>query len=207
MIITKDMLNQKVPREMFPTRLDSATDLYTFTDKGLVLYNIKPTTWNVLYPFFQQNNKFTMNGFNIENKDITYKELIDIYNDIYTTKYEIEKGFNEEKRKQVLIEEFNETFGVNETTISKRLDSHYELKYSKSQNVYTLYYLESYIANEVNNIDKLLNQKVYQQEFLSLKEHPIPKEINGVKLVDSLLLLNDPEKLNILKSNKIETIK
>lgn len=192
---------------MFPTRLDSATDLYTYTDKGLVLYNIKPTTWNVLYPFFQQHNKFTMNDFNIENKDITYKELIDLYNDIYTTKYEIEKGFNEEKRKQVLIEEFNETFGVNETTISKRLASHYELKYSKSQNVYTLYYLESYIANEVNNIDKLLNQKVYQQEFLSLKEYPIPKEINGVKLVDSLSLLNDPEKLNILKSNKIETIK
>lgn len=196
MIITKDMLNQKVPREMFPTRLDSATDLYTYTDKGLVLYNIKPTTWKVLYPFFQQNNKFTMNDFNFENKDITYKELIDIYNDIYTTKYEIEKGFNEEKRKQVIIEEFNETFEVNETTISKRFDSHYELKYSKSQNVYTLYYLESYIANKVNNIDKLLNQKIYQQEFLRLKEHPIPKEINGVKLVDSLSLLNDPEKLN-----------
>lgn len=207
MIITKEILNQKVPKEIFPTRLDSATDLYMYTDKGLVLYNIKPTTWNVLYPFFQQNNKFTINDFNIENKDITYKELIGLYNDIYTTKYEIEKGFNEEKRKQVLIEEFNETFGVNETTISKRLDSHYELKYSKSQNVYTLYYLESYIANEVNNIDKLLNQKVYQQEFLSLKEYPIPKEINGVKLVDSLSLLNDPEKLNILKSSKIETIK
>lgn len=207
MIITKDMLNQKVSREMFPTRLDSATDLYTYTDKGLVLYNIKPTTWNVLYPFFQQNNKFTMNDFNIENKDITYKELIDMYNDIYTTKYEIEKGFNEEKRKQVLVEEFNEIFGVNGTTISKKLDSHYELKYSKSQNVYTLYYLESYIANGINNIDKLLNQKVYKQEFLSLKEYPIPKEINGVKLVDGLSLLNDQEKLNILKSNKIETIK
>lgn len=206
MIITKDILNQKVPKEMFPTRLDSATDLYTFTDKGLVLYNIKPTTWNVLYPFFQQNNKFTMNDFNIENKDITYKELIDLYNDIYTTKYEIEKGFNEERRKQVLIEEFNKIFGVNGTTISEKLDSHYELKYSKSQNVYTLYYLESYIANEVNSIDKLLNQKVYQQEFLSLEEYPIPKEINGVKLVDGLSLLNDTEKLDILKSNKIETI-
>lgn len=207
MIITKDMLNKKVPREMFPTRLDSATDLYTYTDKGLVLYNIKPTTWNVLYPFFQQNNKFTMNDFNVKNKELTYKELIDIYNNIYTTKYEIEKGFNEEKRKQVLVEEFNEIFGVNGTTISEKLDCHYELKYSKSQNVYTFYYLESYITNGVNNIDKLLNQKVYQQEFLSLKDYPIPKEINGVKLVDSLSLLNDQEKLSILKSNKIETIK
>lgn len=207
MIITKDMLNQKVPRKMFPTRLDSATDLYTYTDKGLLLYNIKPTTWNVLYPFFGQNNKFTINDFNIENKDLTYKELIDIYNDIYTMKYEGEKGFNESKRKQVLIEEFNETFGVDETIISEKLDFHYELKYSKSQNVYTLYYLESYIVNKVNSVDKLLNQKVYQQEFLSLEEYPIPKEINGVKLVDSLSLLNDTEKLSLLKSNKIEMIK
>lgn len=208
MIITKDMLNQKVSREMFPTRLDSATDLYTYTDKGLVLYNIKPTTWNVLYPFFQQNNKFTMDDFNVENKDITYKELIDTYNDIYTTKYEIEKGFNEEKRKQILVEEFNEIFGVNGTTISKKLDSHYELKYSKSQNVYTLYYLENYIANGVDSIDKLLNQKVYQQEFLSLEEYPISKEINEVKVDDALLsILDNKEKLSILKSNKIGMIK
>ncbi len=207
MIITKDMLNQKVPIEMFPTRLDSATDLYTYTDKGLILYNIKPTTWNILYPFFQQNNKFTMNDFNVENKELTYQELIDIYNSIYTTNYEIEKGFHEEKRKQVLIEEFNEIFGVYGTIISGKLDSHYELKYSKSQNVYTLYYLESYIAKGINSIDKLLSQKVYQQEFLSLEEYPIPKEINGVKLVDSLSLLNDREKLNILKNNKIKTIK
>ena len=206
MIITTDMLDKKVPSEIFPGRLDSATDLYIYTDKGLVLYNVKPTTWNVLYPFFQQNNKFTMNDFKVENKELTYKELIDIYKDIYTMQYEIEKGFDEERRKQVLIEEFDEIFGVNGTTISEKLDSHYELKYSKSQNIYTLYYLESYIANEINGIDKLLNQKVYQQEFLNLEECPIPKEINGVKLVDSLSLLNDTEKVDILKSNKIETI-
>ena len=33
MIITKNMLNEKVPLEMIPTRLDSATDLYTYTIK------------------------------------------------------------------------------------------------------------------------------------------------------------------------------
>lgn len=207
MIITKEILNQKVPRKMFPTRLDSATDLYTYTDQGLILYNIKPTTWNVLYPFFQQNNKFTMNDFDVQNKDITYQELIDLYHNIYTAKYETEMGFHEEKRKQVLVEEFNETFGVDETTISEKLDSHYELKFSKSQNVYTLYYLESYVATSVNNIDKLLSQEVYQQEFLNLDEYPIAKEVNGIQLVDSLLLLDDQEKLGILKKNQIKATK
>ena len=46
------MLNEKVPLEMIPTRLDRATDLYTYTKNGILLYNINPNTWNVLYPFF-----------------------------------------------------------------------------------------------------------------------------------------------------------
>ena len=103
------MLNQKVPKDMIPSRLDSATDLYTYTKKGLIVYNIKPDTWNVLYPFFQQENKFTIDDYKIEKKDITYKELIDIYKEVYHNYYEVELGFNEEKRKDVLIEEFNKT--------------------------------------------------------------------------------------------------
>lgn len=204
MIITKEMMDKKVPKETFPTRLDSATDLYTYTDEGLILYNIKPTTWNVLYPFFEQNNKFTKDNFDIENKDITYGELIDIYKNIYTKEYEIEKGFDEEKRKSVLVEEFNENFKVENTKISQKLDSHYELKYSKSQNVYTLYYLESYVANKISNLEKLLNQDVFQQKFLCLDDNCIPDAIDGIKLVDSLSLLNDKNKRDILKNNLIK---
>ena len=176
MIITKNLLNEKIPLEMIPTRLDSATDLYTYTKHGLILYNINPSTWNVLYPFFQQTNKFTIDSYEIENKDITYKDLIEIYNNIYNTEYVAKKGFDESKRKQVLIDEFNKTFGVSGTTISAKLDSHYELKYSKSKNVYTLYYLESYIAKNIDDIDKLLNQNVYKQEILNLNKYPLDKD-------------------------------
>lgn len=195
------MLKRKVPIEMIPSRLDSATDLYINTKHGLILYNILPDTWNVLYPFFQQKNKFTIDSYEIETKEITFQELIDLYNEIYNNEYVIKRGFNEEKRKQVLIQEFNETFDVSGTKINKKLDSHYELKYSKSKNVYTLYYLESYIINEIDDIDKLLNQKVYKQELLDLDKTPIVKEINGVKLVDSLSMLDDADKLNIVRDN------
>lgn len=201
MIITKDMLNQKVPKEIMPSRLDSATDLYTNTKDGLILYNIKPDTWNVLYPFFQQENKFTIDLYKIESEDITYQELIDLYNDIYNNEYVTKRGFNEEKRKQVLVEEFNETFNVSGTKISKKLDSHYELKYSKSKNVYTLYYLESYIASSIDDVNKLLNQNIYKQELLNLNKTPIIKKINGVKLVDSLSILNDVNKLSMVREN------
>lgn len=204
MIITKNMLNEKVPLEMIPTRLDSATDLYTYTKHGLILYNINPNTWNVLYPFFQQTNKFTIDSYEIENKDITYKDLIEIYNNVYNTEYVAKKGFDESKRKQVLIGEFNKTFGVSGTIISAKLDSHYELKYSKSKNVYTLYYLESYIANNIDDIDKLLNQKVYEQKLLNLNKYPVDKEINGIKVVDSLVLLDDKTKLDLVKRNILQ---
>lgn len=204
MIITKEILNQKVPKELIPSRLDSATDLYTNTKKGLIVYNIKPDTWNVLYPFFQQENKFTIDNYKIKNKDITFKELIKIYEEIYHSYYEIELGFDEEKRKKVLIKEFNKVFGVSGTKISHKLDSHYELKYSKSKNVYTLYYLESYIVSGIDDINKLLSQKVYNQELLDLSHYPIAKEINGIKLVDSISILDNKDKLNLVKKNLLQ---
>lgn len=56
MIITPNMLNEIVPKDILPTRLDSALNLYTNINyknkKGLILYNTNPTTWNSLYPFF-----------------------------------------------------------------------------------------------------------------------------------------------------------
>ena len=204
MIITKEMLNKKVPKDMFPTRFDSATDLYINTKKGLLLYNINPTTWNLLYPFFAQSNKFTINSYNIKNKDITFKELIDIYKEVYNREYVEKQGYNEDKRKQVLIEEFNDTFKLNNTTINDKLDFHYELKYSKSKNVYTFYYLESYIVNRVD-FKSLISQRIYPQEFLDLDSYNNEIEINGVKLVDSLIyILKDKEKIEILKNNVLK---
>ena len=137
----------------------------------------------------------------IKNKDITFKELIEMYKELYNSYYENELGFDEEKRKKVLIQEFNKVFGVRGTKISHKLDSHYELKYSKSKNVYTLYYLESYIVSEIDDINKLLSQKFYEQELLDLSHYPIAKEIKGIKLVDSISILDDKDKLNLLKKN------
>lgn len=52
MIITKDILDQKVPSDMIPTRLDSAFNLYTVVSfhhqLRIPLYNINPDTWNCL---------------------------------------------------------------------------------------------------------------------------------------------------------------
>lgn len=64
MIVTKDIFEQKVPKEMIPTRLDSAMNLYTNVsyknETGIIVYNTNHTTWNCLYSFYELNHKFTI---------------------------------------------------------------------------------------------------------------------------------------------------
>ena len=64
-----------------------------------------------------------MDNFKVLNDDLTFRELINLYVDIYHKYYELELGFDEKKRKLILTQEFNETLGVSGTKISEKLDS------------------------------------------------------------------------------------
>lgn len=202
MIITKDILNEKVPTNIFPTRLDSAMNLYTnikLKDKtGIIVYNTNPTTWNMLYSFYELNHKFTIDNYEFKNKDITYKELIEEYNKVYKIKYENELGNTKEKRVKILVNEFKKTFSIDNVEIGDELEPIYELKYSKSKNVWTLYYFENYIAKSLNDIKVLINQKLYEQKILPIDSNI--KEIDGVEVVSNipyLLSINSNiEKIN-----------
>ncbi len=183
MIITKEILNQKVPKDMMPTRLDSALILYTNVhyknEKGIIVYNTNPDTWNCLYSFYELNHKFTIDNytFNIENP--TYGELIEEYKSVYQKVYEQEKGYTKESRISTLIDEFKKTFNLDNVHISDELEPIFELKYSKSKNVWTLYYFENYVANKVDNLEDLLNQSLYDQKIL-----PLDSSINTIDGVD-----------------------
>lgn len=203
MIITKDMLSQKVPKDMFPTRLDSALNLYTYVkNKGLALYNVNPTTWNQLYTFFELNHKFTFDNYKFRNNDITFEELIEEYQSKYQEIYERERGYTKEKRQEVLVSEYKNTFDLNNVTIGAELEPCYELKYSKSKNVWTLYYFENYVASSVNDIEKLVNQKIYNQEFIPLDCNL--DKINGIDIVSNLpYTLSNDSNVKILKENAL----
>ncbi len=203
MIITKEMLKEKVPMEQFPTRLDSAMNLYAYVkDKGLVLYNVNPTTWNCLYPFFELNHKFTLDNYQFSKKELTYQELIQEYQEQYQALYEKGLGYTKEKRKNILVSEYQKAFDLKNATISAELESFYELKYSKSKNVWTLYYFENYVVNKVDNLNSLLSQTCYPQEFLDIKHQD--SVINGVDVVENTLyLLSNESNSNILKENAL----
>ena len=202
MIITENILDEKVPKEFIPTRLDSAMNLYTNVsfngENGILLYNTNPDTWNCLYSFYELNHKFTIDNYAFEKDDITYRELIDEYKRVFNEIHEKENGNVKEKRIEILSDEFIRTFGLNKVTIKEELTPIYELKYSKSKNVWTLYYFENYVAGNVDPLDKLLKQEKKKKKILPLdfKE----KEIDGIEIVSNIqYLLSIEENIEKLK--------
>lgn len=210
MIITRNILDEKVPKQMIPTRVDSAMNLYTNVsykgETGFIVYNTNPATWNCLYSFYELNHKFTIDEYNFGKEDITYRELIEEYQKVYKEIYEDKKGNIKNIRKQILIDEYKKTFNLKDVHINDELLPIFELKYSKSKNVWTLYYLENYVADSVNSFDDLLNQKLYEQKILPLDSSV--KELEGVALVSNIPYLlsvqSNVEKLNnnLMKGEK-----
>jgi len=202
MIITKEILNQKVPKDMMPTRLDSALILYTNVhyknEEGIIVYNTNPDTWNCLYPFYELNHKFTIDNYTVNIESPTYGELIEEYKSVYGKVYEQEKGYTKEKRINTLIHEFKNTFNLENVAVGDELEPIFELKYSKSKNVWTLYYFENYVANKVEKINDLLNQDLYNQKILPLDSSI--KNIDGVDIASNvpylLSIKSNVEKLN-----------
>ncbi len=202
MIITKEIMNQKVPTDMLPTRLDSALNLYTNVhyknESGLIVYNTNPDTWNCLYSFYELNHKFTIDNYTFSKDNLTYGDLIEEYKSIYQKVYEQEKGYTKEKRINILIDEYKKTFNLDRVIIGEELEPIFEIKYSKSKNVWTLYYFENYVVNKVEDLNKLLNQSIYEQKILPLD--PSINNIDGIEVISNipyLLSINtNIEKLN-----------
>lgn len=207
MIITKNILDNQVPKEMMPTRLDSAMNLYTnvsYNGKiGIIVYNTNPDTWNCLYSFYELNHKFTIDEYNFNKENITYRELIEEYQKVYKKIYEAEKGNTKDIRKQILIDEYKRTFSLRDVNISTELLPIFELKYSKSKNVWTLYYFENYVANRVNDFSELINQKLYEQKIMPLD--PSIRELDGVELASDIpYLLSIESNVEKLQNNVIK---
>ena len=202
MIITRNILDEKVLKQMIPTRLDSAMNLYTNVsykgETGIIVYNTNPATWNCLYSFYELNHKFTIDEYNFGKEDITYRELIEEYQKVYKKIYEDKKGNIKNVRIQTLIDEYKKTFNLKDVHINDELLPIFELKYSKSKNVWTLYYFENYVVDNVDSFDDLLNQKLYEQKILPLDY--FIKELDGVGLTSNIPYLlsieSNIEKLN-----------
>ena len=207
MIITNNILDEKVPIEILPTRLDSAMNLYTNIKvnkkSGILVYNTNPDTWNTLYPFYEQNRKFTIDNYKFSKENITYRELLEEYQKVYHKIYEIDNKNTKSVRIKTLIEEYKKTFNLKAVHIGEELLPIFELKYSKSKNVWTLYYFENYAVDKIDDLDTLLNQTLYNQKILPLDSN-ITK-LDGVELTSNIpYLLSLKQNIEKLKKNIIE---
>lgn len=134
---------------------------------------------------------------------MTYRELIEEYKKVYQDVYEIQKGNTKNVRIQTLIDEYKRTFNLDNVHISDELLPIFELKYSKSKNVWTLYYFENYIADSVDDFNKLINQKLYKQNILPIDSSI--KEIDGVELTSNIpYLLSIKSNVEKLQNNIIK---
>lgn len=207
MIITNNILDEKVPIEILPTRLDSAMNLYTNIKvnkkSGILVYNTNPDTWNTLYPFYEPNHKFTIDNYKFSKENITYRELLEEYQKVYHKIYEIDNKNTKSVRIKTLIEEYKKTFNLKAVHIGEELLPIFELKYSKSKNVWTLYYFENYAVDKIDDLDTLLNQTLYNQKILPLDSN-ITK-LDGVELTSNIpYLLSLKQNIEKLKKNIIE---
>lgn len=131
--------------------------------------------------------------------------MIEEYKKIYEEVYEKEKGKGNTKNIiiETLINEYKRTFDLKDVHISDELLPIFELKYSKSKNVWTLYYFENYVADSVDNFNNLLNQKLYEQKLLALDSSI--KELDGVELASNIpFLLSVESNVEKLKNNLIK---
>ena len=190
MIITNNILDEKVPIEILPTRLDSAMNLYTNITvnkkSGILVYNTNPDTWNTLYPFYEQKHKFTIDNYKFSKENITYRELLEEYQKVYHKIYEIDNQNTKSVRIKTLIEEYKKTFNLKAAHIGEELLP-----------------IENYVVDKIDDLDTLLNQKLYDQKILPLDSN-ITK-LDGVELTSNIpYLLSLEQNIEKLKKNIIE---
>lgn len=146
--ITEKILNKAVINK--PQRFDMAVNFYCCIKKGceyflVTYYN---PAWNFFYPFYDDINK----------QPILKKSLSNTYCDlIKETDKTLEIDLNE--KLNLAYQRFFEIFECNCKTKQSKIGELYEMKFSKTANLYTIYKLYNFIITETDDIEKMLNPK------------------------------------------------
>lgn len=209
--ITNQMImnRESVPNEIIPTRLAVATNVIFVTEDStteemsILLYNYDPIKWNQLYPYFVSHNA----PYDFKSKNYT-----DLVNEFHQAL--LEKDFTKEKRLINTKQEFCKTINQEDVVFLAEsfIEDEYWIKYSKSQDVWTIYLMEFYQVSELKNTlekaifhqsDKTLMPINHNNLEVILKE----EKYNDVPIIDNTIdILKNTELLNKLKKNAIKIV-
>ena len=184
--ITNDLLDKKV--ENIPSRFDMAINFYCCLEKDnkyyLVAYYYNPA-WNLYYPFYDDVNKTPIIQ---ESKANTYKELIQETNQII--------DIDLDEKLELSHKRFIELIGCDCKVVRAKTKELFELKYSKTANLYSVYKLYNFIITEVEDLKTILNPQNLKCEMFDLDN------LDNTKLVSNAIWFCE-QSINELKENAI----
>lgn len=201
---TPDFLETCVPTECVPQRFAIATNILLCAfigkeKKGLLLFNYEPEKWNQWYPYFSSVND--MYSF----KGVTYADIVNIFKNDIISREDVQSRLDKAKK------EFLSLLGISsgEVTISSSpVCPEMWLKYSKTQNIWTFYYMEFFKVNHLTkmNFEKLDSNVV---DFMPLTDEVISEVLKtgryrGIEVVDNTLdIIKNHEILHELMDSAI----
>lgn len=189
--ITKDptFLETRIQEGCIPQRFAIATNLIMCVDiesenKGFLLFNYEPEKWNQWYPFFSSVN--AMYEFVGEK----YRDLVNVFEKDILSRDDVKDRFNKAKTAFLECVGFpNGDINVEDSIIEPEM----WLKYSKTQNIWTFYYMEfmqitstSSISIPFEGTEKLAFMPLTQQ---SIEEVVRTGVFRGINVVDNTLEL------------------
>ncbi len=176
MIITTQHHNQPLPTEIKVERFDMAINFYAIVNINnnphLICYDYNPI-WNSWYPFYDDINKTPIFK---KSTSSTYKQLIDECNKLLNIDLENKVSLAKNRFKELVC---------NDEIKLDKLDNFivYELKYSKSTKVYTLYKLFNYVITDIENLDGLLNPKALKCKTFNLRQQNFQNLISNAEYI------------------------
>ena len=169
--ITKSMLDKKIQQK--PSRFDMAINFYCCLEKDnkfyLVAYYYNPT-WNLYYPFYDDVNKTPILQ---QSKANTYRELINETNRIIE--------INLDEKLNLAQKRFKELIGCDCNVIQAKTKELFELKYSKTANLYSIYKLYNFIITGVDDLKTILNPQNIKCKIFDLDN------LDNTKLVSNAI--------------------
>lgn len=180
--ITKNMLELPIDNNSRPVRFAIATNGLIVTkvnDKDhLVLFNIDPFKLNKWYPCFVSHNADY--NFNANN----YGYLLAEFNNKI-----LEKEYTEERRKDAIIKKMESLLNckTDMVNLTKSNNDEWWIKYSVSQQVWTIYLFENYKVT-VDNIPFVSNENIALLPIADPKNEDwfSTGRFNNIEIVDNI---------------------
>lgn len=199
-LTTPNFLSATVPAECIPKRFAIATNiLFCASNKGLLLFNYEPEKWNQWYPYFSSVNDM------YEFKGVTYRELVEDFESHIIPRLDVQARF--EKAQQAFLNLLGAHGGEIKFCDSPIVPEMW-LKYSKTQNIWTFYYMEFLQVEQLPsiNFESLDSNAV---DFMPLEKNTICEVVKtgkyrGIEVVDNTIaILKNRESLCKLLSSAV----